>query len=241
MWVWIPLLLAPGIAVPALAWKIFDEVRRTISEDPHVWEKQIRAFERRDRKKAPPKHAIVFAGSSTIRLWTSLAKDMAPMPVVQRGFGGAKVNDVIHYADRVITPYEPRVVVLYIGSNDMLDALGNRPKSLQEMQHLYDVLLNRLHDRLPDAQVVMVATFASPANTRQRKEIASVNQHLSGVAAETSWLHFFDANDVLVRTDGRPNRSMFRFDRVHLNKKGYARWGRAVRQHVLDVWRTSGL
>ena len=62
-------------------------------------------------------------------------------------------------ADRIIVPYEPRIVVLYIGSNDMLDLLGNQPKSIAEMQHLYDTLLRKIHGRLPDATIMVLATF----------------------------------------------------------------------------------
>lgn len=235
-WVWIPVLLVPGAAVPVLAWAVWDEVRRTISEDPLVWEKQIRAFEREDRKKAPPKGAIVFAGSSTIRLWEKLASDMAPMPIIQRGFGGAKVGDVIHYADRIIVPYEPRIVVLSIGSNDMLNLLGNQPKSVSEMQSLYDTLLHELHERLPDATIMVLATFASPANSKQSASILAVNDYVREVANREPWLQFVDGNDLLHDASGNPNRALFRLDRVHLNKKGYARWGSLVRQRVLDAW-----
>ena len=235
-WVWIPVLLVPGAAVPVLAWAVWDEVRRTISEDPLVWERQIRAFERKDRKKAPPKGAVVFAGSSTIRLWERLVADMAPMPVIQRGFGGAKVGDVIHYADRIIVPYEPRIVVLYIGSNDMLDLLGNQPKSITEMQGLYDTLLRKIHGRLPDATIMVLATFPSPANAKQSARIAAVNDHVQEVATREPWLHFVDGNDVLRDAGGKLNGSLFRLDRVHLNKKGYARWGSLVRQRILGTW-----
>lgn len=235
-WVWIPALLVPGAAVPVIAWKVWDEIRRTVSEDPLVWERQIRAFERKDRKKAPRNRAIVFAGSSTIRLWEGLVRDMAPMPVIQRGFGGAKIKDVIYYADRIIVPYEPRIVVLYIGSNDMLDLLGNQPKSVEEMRGLYDTLLHMLHERLPNATIMALATFPSPANAKQRHRIAAVNDYVRNLAANEPWLVHIDGNDVLRQADGEPKRSLFRFDRVHLNKKGYARWGSIVRRHVLEAW-----
>ena len=186
MWIWIPILAVPVLGPAFLGWKIWDEVRRTISEDPLVWEKQIRAFEKRERKKGPPKRAVVFAGSSTIRLWGRLARDMAPLPTIQRGFGGAKVNDVIHYMDRLITPHDPAMVVLYIGSNDLLDFGGNRPKSLEEMQALYDTLLTGLHDRLPGALIVVVATFASPLNARRAELQPYTGQRYEGEYGKTT-------------------------------------------------------
>lgn len=237
MWPWLPLLAVPVIGPVLVGWKIWDEVRRTVGDDPRVWEKQIRSFERRERKQPEPKGSVVFAGSSTIRLWRNLARDMSPLPIVQRGFGGAKVNDVIHFMDRLITPHDPTLVVLYIGSNDLLDFAGNRPKSLEQMQSLYDTLLDGLHERIPAARIVVLATFPSPLNARRAAEIEAVNEYLARTADEKPWLELIDGNSVLQTPNGDPDRSLFTFDRVHLNRKGYARWAKILRPRLVDHWR----
>ena len=237
MWIWIPILAVPVLGPAILGWKIWDEIRRVISEDPLVWEKQIRAFEKLDRKRPAPKGAVVFAGSSTIRFWGGLSKDMAPLPAVKRGFGGAKLNDVIHYMDRLITPHDPAIVVLYIGSNDLLDVAGNRPKSVEEMQSLYDTLFIRLHDRLPNALIIALATFPSPLNARRAAEIEAVNEYVREIAEDKPWLEVINGNAALKTPSGEPDRSLFRFDRVHLNKKGYARWAQILRPKLLGNWR----
>jgi len=237
MWRWLPILAVPVAGPAIVGWKIWDEVRRTISEDPLVWEKQIRAFEKREQKRPEPKGAVVFAGSSTIRFWGNLITDMAPLPSIQRGFGGAKVNDVIHYMDRLIAGHDPAMVVLYIGSNDLLDFGGNQPKSLEEMQTLYDRLLRGLHDRLPDARIVVLAIFTSPLNVRRTAEIEAVNQRIRELAKNVPWLAFIDGNPGLKTQSGSPDRSLFLFDRVHLNKRGYARWTQILRPQLLEHWR----
>jgi len=237
MWVLVPILAVPVVGPAIVGWKIWDEIRRTISEDPLVWERQIHAFEKTERKRPAPKGSVVFAGSSTIRFWGNLARDMAPLPAVQRGFGGAKVNDVIHYMDRLITPHDPAMVVLYIGSNDLLDFGGNKPKSVAEMQRLYDLLLTDLHDRLPDAAIVILATFPSPLNARRAAQIEAVNEYVRETAETRPWLDLVDGNAALQTASGDPDRSLFRFDRVHLNKRGYARWAQILRPKLLDRWR----
>lgn len=237
MWRWVAVFAVPVVGPVIVGLKVLDEVRRTISEDPLVWEGQIRAFEKAELKRPAPRGSVVFAGSSTIRLWGGLAKDMAPLPTVQRGFGGAKINDVIHFMERLIAPHEPVMVVLYIGSNDLLDFGGNRPKSTDQMQTLYDTLLTRLHDRLPDARIVVLATFPSPLNARRAEQIESVNEYVRKTAEDRPWLAFIDGNDVLKTSDGKPDRSLFRFDRVHLNRKGYSRWAQILRPKLLDHWR----
>ena len=237
MWPWVALLAVPFVGPAIVGYKIWNEIRSTISEDPLVWEKQIRAFEERERRQPAPKRAVVFAGSSTIRFWRALADDMAPLPSVQRGFGGAKVNDIIHYMDRLITPHDPALVVLYIGSNDLLDFGGNRPKSVDEMEALYQALLDRLHDRLPDAKVAVLAIFPSPLNARRTEQIAAVNDRVRRAAEAKPWLTLIDGNAALKTPSGEPDRSLFLFDRVHLNKAGYAKWAQILRPQLLELWR----
>jgi lysophospholipase L1-like esterase len=237
MWPWVALLAVPFVGPAIVGYKIWNEIRSTISEDPLVWEKQIRAFEERERRQPAPKRAVVFAGSSTIRFWRALADDMAPLPSVQRGFGGAKVNDIIHYMDRLITAHDPALVVLYIGSNDLLDFGGNRPKSVDEMEALYEALLDRLHDRLPDAKVAVLAIFPSPLNARRTEQIEAVNERVRRAAEAKPWLTLIDGNAALKTPTGHPDRSLFLFDRVHLNKAGYAKWAQILRPQLLELWR----
>ena len=237
MWPWVALLAVPFVGPAIVGYKIWNEIRSTISEDPLVWEKQIRAFEERERRQPAPKRAVVFAGSSTIRFWRALADDMAPLPSVQRGFGGAKVNDIIHYMDRLITAHDPALVVLYIGSNDLLDFGGNRPKSVDEMEALYEALLDRLHDRLPDAKVAVLAIFPSPLNARRSEQIEAVNERVRRAAEAKPWLTLIDGNAALKTPTGQPDRSLFLFDRVHLNEEGYTRWAQILRPKLLELWR----
>ena len=219
---------------PALiGYRIWSEIRATISEDPLVWEKQIRALERRPA----PAGAVVFSGSSTIRLWRRLAGDMAPLPVVQRGFGGAKVNDLIHYMDRLFAPLRPSMVVLYVGSNDLLDFGGNQPKTADQMHALYETLLCGLHDRLPDSKIAVLATFPSPLNAKRAELIRAVNDRVREIAEDKSWLVLIDGNAALQTPSGEPDRSLFLFDRVHLNKAGYAKWAQILRPRLLELWR----
>jgi len=139
--------------------------------------------------------------------------------------------------DRLITPHDPAMVVLYIGSNDLLDFGGNKPKSVAEMQRLYDLLLTGLHDRLPDAAIVVLATFPSPLNARRAAQIEAVNEYVRETAETRPWLDLVDGNAALQTASGDPDRSLFRFDRVHLNKRGYARWAQILRPKLLDRWR----
>src|SRR5262245_48520775 len=83
------------------------------------WEQEVAAFEASDRTNPPPKHGILFTGSSTIRRWTTLAQDFPSQPVINRGVGGSEVVDITHFADRIVFPYEPKMIFFRSGGNDI--------------------------------------------------------------------------------------------------------------------------
>src|SRR5215204_2122828 len=83
------------------------------------WDADIAAFEAKDRTNPPPKDAIVFIGSSSIRLWKTLEQDFPEHKVINRGFGGSETADSVHFADRIVLPYRPKLVVMYAGGNDI--------------------------------------------------------------------------------------------------------------------------
>ena len=100
------------------------------SGDPSAWESTIQKFEARDRLKPPPSDVIVFTGSSSITFWSTLEQDMSSLPVINRGFGGSRLDDVVHYAPRLVVAYRPRAVVLFAGTNDLA---GSEPKTAREV------------------------------------------------------------------------------------------------------------
>src|SRR5581483_5501904 len=91
------------------------------------WESEIQAFERQDAKRRPPENAILFVGSSSVRLW-KLKESFPNLDVINRGFGGSELADTVHFAERIVIPYRPRLVVLYAGDNDL--AAGKKPKQV---------------------------------------------------------------------------------------------------------------
>src|SRR4051812_15130658 len=103
----------------ALVVVIWSLVVASARADDAPFESEIRAFEAADRQSPPPSGVIVFVGSSSIRKWTSLSADFPGHTVLNRGFGGSQVADSVAYADRIVTPYAPPLVVMYAGSNDL--------------------------------------------------------------------------------------------------------------------------
>src|SRR5262249_46670543 len=121
------------------------------------WEKEIAAFETADQKQPPPKGGIVFVGSSSVRLW-DVKKAFPNLPVINRGFGGAQIEDSTHFAERIIFPYEPCPGVFYSGDNDL-----NSGKSPEKVAEDFKALVKKMADRLPNARFYVISIKPSPS------------------------------------------------------------------------------
>lgn len=205
---------------------------RSFSEaraDPAFFEREIRAYEAADRGAMPEPGAIVFVGSSSIRLWTTLAEDMAPLRVLNRGFGGAHFVHVLHNADRVVIPYAPKAVVLYVGDNDI--AAGT---SVEDVVSRYRAFVDQIRANGPETAIYFLPIKPSKLRWEWWPEMARANAEIASIAAEDPRLHVIDVATVLLDAKGEPRDDVFVFDGLHLNATGYAEWTRVVHPVLLS-------
>src|SRR5580692_2541696 len=123
-----------------------------LAQDPARFEKEIDAFAKADTTNPPPKNAILFIGSSTIRKWTTLAQDFPGRKVFNRGFGGSQMSDAIYYFDRIVAPYQPGLIVLYEGANDISDH-----KTPEQVFHDFKAFVAKVHEQLPQTRLDFVS------------------------------------------------------------------------------------
>jgi lysophospholipase L1-like esterase len=129
----------------------FQSSRADEKSDFSRWKKTIAALEQQDKVKPPPKNAIVFVGSSSIRLW-DLGKSFPGLDVINRGFGGSQLADSVHFAARLVIKHAPRLVVLYAGDNDI--ALGNAPERVAAD---FRAFVRAVHKELPQTKVIFLS------------------------------------------------------------------------------------
>ncbi len=139
------------------------QVQKTKPRSIARWEKDIKAFEAADRTAPPPKGAVLFVGASTITLWKSLARDFPDHKVINRGFGSSEIVDTTHFAERIIFPYEPKIIILRCGSNDI--ANGKRPEDVLEA---FRTFVGKVREKLPRAEIVFISLNAIPSRWRKR-------------------------------------------------------------------------
>lgn len=180
------------------------------------WEDEIAAFEVIDRKQSYPKNAVLFVGSSTIRLWKTLVKDFPGTSVINRGFGGSQIADSVHFADRIIIPYTPRLVVIYAGGNDI--ASGKTPQSVFED---YKKLVEKIQTALPQTHIAYIAIMPNPARWHLDNEARKTNELIKSYVAGGKRLAYIDAYTAALTADGKLQPELYVEDKLHLNEKGY--------------------
>jgi len=216
-WIWGALMLLVPVA-SLLIWRLF---RMMASDDPAVWKREIAKFKEQDRHHSPLQGVIVFTGSSSIRFWQALEQDMAPLPVINRGFGGAKINQVAYYADQIVIPYRPRAVVLFAGTND----LGSfNTKTAQEVFEGYVEFVKVVHAALPETPIYYIAITPTPSRWKTWSVARDANQRIKAYTETDPRLHFIDMTNEILGPDGRPKRDLYIQDRLHPSAKGYALW-----------------
>lgn len=195
--------------------------------DPARFEADIRAFEKADSVSEYPVHPVIFYGSSSIRMWhDSLANDMAPLPVIGRGFGGSTMIDALKYADRVVIPLHPTAIVLYEGDND----IGAYDVSAARVTELFKALVDTLHGALPQTEIYFLAIKPSPSRWDHWPEMDEANRMIREVSRGDSLVHYVDVASVMLDENGMPNRELFLDDMLHMKRKGYALWTEIVRR-----------
>ncbi len=195
-----------------------------------LWEPAIAAFEAQDRQHPPAPGQVVFIGSSSIRFWDTLAADMAPVPVINRGFGGAQLSDLRYYADRVILPYHPRAVVVGAGEND-LGFWWAWPGLVVDR---FQALVKQLRQRDPKLPILFLSIKPSPHFANRLERQREANQRLKAYCEATPGLQFIDVASSMQDAGGRPRLELYR-DGLHLNVAGYAVWRERVRPPLLAL------
>jgi lysophospholipase L1-like esterase len=191
------------------------------------WETEIKKFEESDRQNPPAKGAVLFLGSSSIRGWQSLAEDFPGIKVTNRGFGGSEIADSTFYADRIVIPYRPRIVVFYAGDNDL--ANGKTP---QQVFDDYKAFVSRVQRKLPTTRIAFISIKPSPARASLLQSMKDANALIKAYVSHDKSLIYIDVFTPMLRSDGSPRPELFGPDRLHMNREGYSLWKSVVAPYI---------
>ncbi|MCB9855797.1 MAG: hypothetical protein H6818_08920 [Phycisphaerales bacterium] len=221
-------LLIPAIAILATtflipAFAVEPATGDKPAPDPKRFAVEIDAFRQWDRKNSWPADAVLFAGSSSIRMWPT-RESFPDLQVINRGFGGAQIPDMLHYYDNVIKPYAPRVIVFYCGDNDIADG-----RSVNHVVDDFSTFLNRVRKDFPKSHLIYIPAKPSIARWNLWPRMHEANNRIKAMTERDALLTFADTDVVLLGDDGKPQKNLFLNDGLHLNDTGYEKWTSVLR------------
>ena len=188
---------------------------------------EINEFKRLDKENLPEKGRILFTGSSSIRFWNSLEKDMKPLKVLNRGFGGAHISHVIHHFDDIVKPYSPKAIVFFCGTND-LTALKTPEETLNDFKKF----LNLVKNEFGTIKVYMIGIKPSVDRLYLDEEERVFNKSIGLLANESAYLEYIDVWSSMLNQDGTRIPELYLEDGLHMNTKGYKIWTKLVRESL---------
>lgn len=208
----------------------------TATQDRHevFFQEQIDRFVQQDRTDPPPKDAVEMVGSSIFRLWTTATRQLAPLPVYNRAFGGSRTWEVNHYLDQIVVPYRPKIILYYCGSNDV-----NSGEEAGPIFNRIKEFVTRVGAALPATRIYFVSINLSPDKRARWNVVNRVNASVKAYAGNVRNLEYMDVNPVLVDEKGEPRTEMFMPDGLHLTPPAYEGYTRIIRPVLLRAWNRS--
>jgi lysophospholipase L1-like esterase len=191
------------------------------------WEKEIAAYEEKDRTDPPPKDGILFTGASTIRKWTTLKEDFPGLPVINRGFGGSEILDCTHFADRIVFPYQPKMIFFRSGGNDI-----HNGKTPEQVFADFKEFVAKVHEKLPDTEIYFIAQNPTIARWSQREQELALNKMVEEYSTTTPKLKYIDISALPLDKEGQPRPELFVEDKLHFNAAGYKLLAEAIRPYL---------
>jgi len=188
------------------------------------WEREIAAYEEADLTNPAPKGALLFIGSSTIRLWKTLPQDFPEQRVINRGFGGSEIMDSTHFAERIIFPYKPRMVFLRAGGNDL-----NAGKSPEQVFMDFKEFVAKVHSKLPETEIAFISLSPSIARWKQANKEKELNTMIERYIKVTRRVKYIETYSMALGPDGEPRPELFVADQLHFSAEGYKLLAERVR------------
>ena len=198
---------------------------------PTRFQPAIDAFLEDDKVNPPPRHAILFIGSSIFRQWADLKEQMAPLPVFNRAFGGSRTGEILFYMDKIVLPYEPAIIVYYCGSNDI-----NAGEKSEAISGRFREFVARVHAKLPETRVFFVSISRAPQKQDRWDVVDEANRLIRVYCMTDKRLSFIDVNPALFDSKGNPRLELYQEDKLHFKSHAYAEFTAIIKPIIAKAW-----
>lgn len=195
-----------------------------IAQTP-AFRKEINAFLKSDSVSMPAKGQTLFVGSSSFTFWKDVQQYFPNHSIINRGFGGSGLRDLIRYADEIIIPYQPKQIIIYCGENDLADSVGTKPR---QVLRRYKTLISIIRKKLKHIPVVFISIKPSPSRWKLEPVFVQTNKLIKRWVNRDHQSRYVDVHGAMLLTDGSVNPELFIKDNLHMNAKGYAIWQKLI-------------
>jgi len=191
---------------------------------------EIAAFKKQDSIKFPAQQSILFVGSSSFTKWKDVQDYFPGYPIINRGFGGSSLPDVIRYADAIIFPYQPKQVVVYCGENDFASSDTVTANTVVER---FTTLFNMIRKKLTKVPVAFISMKPSPSRQHLAIKMQDANQQIARFLATQKRTQYIDVWHNMLLPNGNSNGYLFTSDSLHMNAAGYRIWEMIIRPYLV--------
>ena len=195
---------------------------------PAFWD-DIQAFKKQDSAHFPGTNKILFVGSSSFTKWTDVQSYFPSYPVINRGFGGSSLPDVIRYREDVIFKYKPKQIIIYCGENDLASSDSVTAKMVYNR---FVQLFNFIRKKLPNVPVAYISMKPSPSRQLLMGKMREGNALIQNFLKTKKQTVYIDVYKEMIDDEGKPRPELFVEDNLHMNKSGYAIWKKAIEPYL---------
>jgi lysophospholipase L1-like esterase len=201
----------------------------TINVIAQPFAEDIAAFKKQDSVSFPPKQAILFVGSSSFTNWKDVQNYFPQFTILNRGFGGSSVSDVIRYANDIIFPYQPKQIVIYCGENDLAASDSVTGKMVCER---FVQLFILIRNKMPKVSVAFISLKPSTSRWHLKDKMIAANKKIKKYLRKKKNAAFIDVYHKMLNKDGTPMPEIFIEDNLHMNAKGYTIWQKIIEPYL---------
>lgn len=191
------------------------------------WEAKIQRYERMDSINPPTENSILFVGSSSIENWKSIESDFSDKPIVSRGVSGTKTIDIYEYFDRLIMPYQPKQIFLYVGDNDL--GYGWKPEEILEQ---FKKLFFAIRAEKTEAEIVYISIKPFPKRADRLEPTVKTNSLIKDFLESQKNVAYADVYSPMINEEGKLNPDNYMEDGRHLSSSGYKIWKEIVSKFI---------
>ena len=199
------------------------------AQQPAYWN-DIQNFKKQDSAKKPAPGQVLFVGSSSFTMWRDVQEYFPSVQIINRGFGGSSLPDLWRYKEDVITPYQPKQIVMYCGENDFA---ASDTVTVATVVGRFKQLYTWIRSKYGNIPFVYVSMKPSPSRRNLMPKYEAANKEIAKYLKKYKNTKFVDVYHSMLKPDGEPMTDIFIGDNLHMNAKGYAIWKKLLEPHLL--------